>query len=200
MKGLLQKEFYQLWGWWLVSLGIFLAVSTLSGTSFYAVFAILMAGMLPGSMLSQDEQCRWDSYAGALPVSRAQLVAAKYLIALILIGTAWLLACVTQAIRLGLFTREWVLYVTFSLGVGLLCPSLLLPILFKFGSTKGRVAYLIGLGALFGVVAALSVSAEDGMAFLGYLQAHAALFPLVSAALFAVSWRLSVAFYQRREL
>ena len=80
-----------------------------------------------------------------------------------------------------------------------LCPAILLPFTFKYGVEKGRFAYYITIGICCGVGAFL-VSAgfeiptvTNSFWLLGAVAG-------VSILLYALSWRLSIRFYQKREL
>jgi hypothetical protein len=83
--------------------------------------------------------------------------------------------------------------------IGLLAPSILLPFLFRFGAEKGRMAYLIVVGAMFAI--AMTMTQNEG----GFLTARSLALPAwaccpAMAAVYAASWRLSIVLYQKREL
>ena len=88
---------------------------------------------------------------------------------------------------------------TLSLVLGLGSASLMLPILFRFGAEKGRIAYLIFIGVICGGGVALSLSASSAGDFTAVPSPNLGL--CVGAIVFYIaSWRLSVALYNRREL
>ena len=60
-----------------------LTVTGLFSISFVAAFLEVIAMMLPMSAFAFDEQAHWDRYAAALPLSRRDLVAARYLFTLL---------------------------------------------------------------------------------------------------------------------
>ena len=79
--------------------------------------------------------------------------------------------------------------------LGLLGPSLLMPFTFKFGSEKGRMAYYLVIVLLFAAIALLA-----GMGFYTYLEKFSWLVIAAAVLLYLGSWRLSIFFYEKREL
>ena len=199
MKGLLLKDWYLTLKYLrmliLISL-LFAAMSVFSPENgFFRIYPAVMFAMIPVSLYSYDDREKWTVYAQAFPVSRAQYVTGKYLFGAL--GMAALVALLTVLYLIS-GAEGFVGAVTISLVLGLGSASLMLPVLFRFGAEKGRIAYLIFIGAICGGGAALSLAApsEGGAAM-----------PTPSAALCAgmivfyiLSWRLSVALYQKREL
>ena len=62
---------------------LFLGIYALAGSEenvFYLILPCMFAGILPMTLLSYDERAKWDVTAGAMPVTRDQLVTAKYLL------------------------------------------------------------------------------------------------------------------------
>ena len=199
MKGLLLKDWYLTVKYLrmliLISL-LFAAMSVFSPENgFFRIYPAVMFAMIPVSLYSYDDREKWTVYAQAFPVSRAQYVTGKYLFGAL--GMAALVALLTVLYLIS-GAEGFGGAVTLSLVLGLGSASLMLPVLFRFGAEKGRIAYLIFIGAICGGGAALSLAApsEGGAAM-----------PTPSAALCAgmivfyiLSWRLSVALYQKREL
>ena len=70
-----------------------------------------------------------------------------------------------------------------------------MPFVFKFGSEKGRIAYYFVLALLFAVIAFLI-----GMGFYEYLNGFSWLVIAAAVLLYLGSWRLSILFYEKREL
>ena len=81
MKGLLLKDLYMSAKYcraFIAIVIIFLAVSFWGdGNAFFIIYPVLLAGIIPTSLISYDERHKWDKYSGTLPYSRAQLVSAK---------------------------------------------------------------------------------------------------------------------------
>lgn len=211
MKGLLLKDFYMAKKTCRIFLPlalIFIAISAMGTQNLmFMLYPILISTIIPVNLLSYDEKSKWNLYSGTLPLERSLLVDVKYLMILILLGLSAVLVGIAQLIRMqvtGLVDWESVFRLLgVLLMLGLLAPSLMLPVVFKYGAEKGRLAYygiLLFLSGLLGALGALSRS----RAWQTYQEA---LRPWgiwlgvgVCAALFMGSWWLAIRFYERREL
>lgn len=203
MKGLLLKDFYmtaKTCKSYLFVILIFLALSFFGNDSqFFILYPLLMMSLIPVTLLSYDERDGWDKYSLTLPCTRAQLVSVKYLTGLAFGGLTYLLSEAVLAARFLLAgSFVWGEYLALSsalLLLGLLGPSLLMPFVFKFGSEKGRLAYYFVIALLFAVVAILA-----GLGFYVYLEGFSWLVIAAVVLLYLGSWRLSIFFYEKREL
>ena len=221
MKGLLLKDLYMsgkycrvfllivvvFFGMSLMSFGMFL----MSGSTFFLLaYPCILVGLIPASLISYDEREKWDVYSGTLPCSRRQLVSCKYLVGLI--GELPVICITTVLYALGLFRigafdpRAVLVMAAVFLLLGLIGPAATLPFMFRFGAEKGRIAYFAVIILLCGGSAAFgNIQIPDGETILEagtFLpQAGVSFFLAVLAVLlYAVSWKLSIAFYKKREL
>ncbi len=171
---------------------------------FFPIYAVLMCSVLGTSLMQLDEQSRWNIYVQALPCSRRDQVSSKYAVTLACTGAVWVLfLLIYTALALAGY-MDWSLVLALGellLLIGLLAPSISLPPMFRWGSAKGRVIYVVlvvvlasGMGATFSApdMAGGAVELPGPVA--------AALTVLVPVALFAGSWALSVRWYEKREL
>ena len=200
MKALLLKEFYvasKTCRSFLLVIAVFFALSFFGRNSqFFFLYPLTMVGMIPVTLLSYDERDGWDKYSLTLPCTRAQLVSAKYLIGLIFGGVVFLLVELLLLIGLSMGGNfDFLSMSSALLLMGLLGPSILMPFVFKFGSEKGRIAYYFVLALLFAVIAFLI-----GMGFYEYLNGFSWLVIGAAVLLYLGSWRLSILFYEKREL
>ena len=207
MKGLLLKDFYLSWRYcraFLVIVAVFLAVSfTGDDNIFFLIYPIMIASVIPMTLVSYDEHDKWTAYSGTLPYTRAQLVSTKYLVGMCFGSVAFLISMAATTVRMilggGFVLEQFAVVGTALLVLGCLGPALILPYVFKYGAEKGRVAFYITVGVFSGVAAVLA-----GMGFQIQTVARG-LWPLavvagVSILLYALSWWLSIRFYQKREL
>ena len=70
MKGLLRKDFYMLWSYcrsFLVLILVFSLVSLAQPNAFYTIYPVMIASMLPISVISYEERCKWNIYCQTLP-------------------------------------------------------------------------------------------------------------------------------------
>ena len=196
MKGLLLKDFYLSWRYcraFLVIVAVFLAVSfTGDDNIFFLIYPIMIASVIPMTLVSYDEHDKWTAYSGTLPYTRAQLVSTKYLVGMCFGSVAFLISMAATTVRM-------ILGGGFVLEQFAMVGTAFLPYVFKYGAEKGRVAFYITVGVFSGVAAVLA-----GMGF--QIQGlSSGLWPLaavagVSILLYALSWWLSIRFYQKREL
>lgn len=208
MKGLILKDLYMAVKYfrnYLLVLAVFLAVSFVQEDNlFFAFYPFLLCGMIPVNLLAYDERSHWDIYCGTLPVTRDMVVSAKYLIGLLIQGVVFLVTAIGQAFRFsrgGSFDAEsYLVLMSLMAMLSLFSSSITLPFMFKLGVEKGRMAYYV---MIFIVCGGAGIA---GFAFNEQLQATIpfgavlALGVLLSAAVYAGSWYLSIVFYRRREL
>ena len=207
MKGLLRKDLYMMGKYcrsYLLLVIVFLCVSVFGNDNlFFAFYPSLFSGMIPVSLLAYDERSRWTQYSGTLPYSKAQLVSGKYIIGL-MAQTAVLIATgIAQALRMnrnGIFRwDDFAVLMLVIFGMAAVISSISLPFMFKLGVEKGRVAYYVMIGiACAGSVAASNLFRADWQ---GSMNVQGVLPVIVVAGIgvYALSWYLSVVFYQKRE-
>lgn len=207
MKGLLLKDFYVAGRYcrvFYIFVVVFIALSlTSEGNMFFLFYPITLVSMIPVTLLGYDERDRWMGYSAALPYTRGQLVSAKYLVGLCFSGGAFLLSVAATMVWMGVngffsWEKLAVLGVTL-LVLACLCPAILLPFTFKYGVEKGRFAYYITIGICCGVGAVLVSAGFEIPAFIDSFWLLGAVAG-VSILLYALSWWLSIKFYQKREL
>ena len=82
--------------------------------------------------------------------------------------------------------------------LGAAAPAILLPIVFRLGAEKGRLAYYLVI-IVFCVAATLGGDAVDVLRAISPIRLALPLL-LCAVLLLLLSWRLSIRFYRRREL
>lgn len=220
MKGLLLKELYGFYAIGkslllipVVILGLFLLNG--EGATLYALFSILppvvslISIILATSSINMDSASKWNSYAVTLPVSRRQIIQAKYLIC---IGAGCLIQILVLILRLAFSGGEgWTGILVESLvtmGVQVVPVSILFPLMIRFGPEKSRLI----LALIFGLVGASIPLIGFNEGFSGLepgswpLSSPAALIGGAAAVLaflavlLGLSYSLSVRFFCRQEL
>ena len=158
MKALLYKDVMVLWKQMKLML-LLILIFALIPSEFQNVFAVLYAALLPYSALAYDERSRWDRMAAAMPYSVRDLVTEKYVF-------GWIAALGALALTLVLrLVSQYLLH----MGEGASVPMLLvaffgsliamavtLPLMFRFGVEKGRLAMLLLIGFICGGAAGVS--------------------------------------------
>ena len=202
MKGLLLKDWYLTvkYGRMLLFFAVLYGVMGMfmpELNAFTALPVMLMA-LLPNTIYAYDEREKWTDYVRALPVTDAQYVTGKYLYGTICLAVYFAVMTVVNLIaRTEGFTGRF----TMLFVAGLLMPSILMPFMFRFGTEKGRLAYIIVFASIISAVVALSNLRIFGNAALtaGRLGLPGWALCLTAAALYVLSWRLSIVLYRNRK-
>lgn len=207
MKGLIIKDIYMAEKYcrsYLIISVVFISLPFIGKDNlFFAFYPCFLAGMIPTTLLGYDERSKWDKYAGVLPYTRAQIVSGKYIVGLMAQITIFVLTASAWAVRMnlhGTFDLNEYLAILSVLFILSCVPSgVSLPFMFKFGVEKGRVTYYITIGLLCaGSAAATALFSSSETMRLTFNSIYIILC-VVFAALYALSWYMSVVFYKRRE-
>lgn len=214
MIGLLKKEYYlmegQMKSWLIVAVFCFFYSYFMNADSFLFMLIILIGIMSTMTVFSLDKACGWDTYAISLPLTRKEIVEARYLFAFLIdIGVS--LACCLLMLLRGLMSGgvniPESLHSLFQiLLVTILMQLLLFPVIYKLGVEKARFVYMavficLSLGVLGlsrlddngAVLAGIRINAEKIMQY-----GEAAAVILATAGLFLSLW-LSVHIYEKQE-
>ena len=207
MTGMVIKDFYVMSAMaktYLVMMAVFLILNVLGiyDTSIFGVMFIVILMVMPTSAFAYDEQAGWDKYAVSTPAGRRGVVRGKYLLVLLLWGAALAIMLAVgafQAFVRGPGVTDMLLSTGFMLCMALVMQAILLPILFKFGSQKSRIAMMVVAGATGGGGVALSgILGEAGMErAIGLL---AVLLPVIALGGMVISYSTSLSIYQKKEL
>lgn len=212
MKGLLLKDAYQAWYYAkmvvvaaVVMMGVGV-ISMMNGANFFIVYAGFLLGMMPMTLLAYDQTSKFNEYSAALPATKEQLVGCKYIVGL----CGLVLAEAFAAAALGVAQLHWAavdgaLVISTLVQVGmttLLSSTILLPLTYRFGYQKARYVYYLCIGLLASFMGYFISSGDNALNSL--LPAQGSLLVLVvvlaaALALYALSWRLSVAWYGKAE-
>lgn len=208
MKGLLLKDFYMMKKYckaYLLLVLVFVILSFIDNQNLFLIFyPCIFTGMLPVTLLGYDERSKWHTYSNTLPYSKAQLVSAKYLIGLSTQSVLFICVAVVQAIKMKingtLHLEEYLVLLTMLISLSYFAPAISLPFMFRFGVEKGRIMYSIMTGVMCGISVLVGFWYSDklqaGTAFSGIPF----IFCAMSIVLYALSWYLSILFYQKRNI
>lgn len=209
MKALIYKDLLTLWKNlrnYLLMCVIF-QVASIAGEDFEFMrfYPLILVASLPHTLLAYDERSGWEKYALTLPVGKKKLVGSKYLVGLLLIGGSFLLAAVTGLVRswregfFDPFDYWFELSVLLTLGVSVM--GVALPMSFRLGTEKGRMANMVCYGIL-GAALVLVVLLGDklGLPQMSLNEWVIVPFLVLPAVVLPVSWALSVRWYEKREL
>ena len=211
MKGLLLKDAYQMW--YYTRMIILAAVAMMlvgafcmkEGSNFFMLYGGLLLGIQPMTLLAYDQSGRFSAYSAALPVTKKQIVGGKYLIGLCGMALAELLSMAALAaaqLLWGTVTVQITVATLLQVAMlTLLGNIILLPLAYRFGYEKAKYVYYLSIGMLASLMGYFVSSGDSAYSI---LPAHGSLLLLVVVlaavlALYALSWRLSVAWYGKAE-
>lgn len=208
MKGLLLKDWYMMKKYCrhhlLVGIG-FAALSLLSsGNMFFAFYSCLLYGMIPINLIGYDERSHWIEYSGTLPYTKTQIVSAKYLIGLFVQIAMLIVVCAVQGVKMSIngnfALNSFIILMLLILTATIFTSSIALPLIFKLGVEKGRMAQYMMLGvACAGSIAAHGIANTTSQSEI-QLNGILPILCLIVIGLYALSWYLSVLFYKKREI
>lgn len=155
MSGLFAKEFIVIMKNNKVSLlaiPLFLIVGIINKQFMFLMLIPALLSMLPLGTMTYDEISHWNLYVHSLPVNKKNIVTSKYGTVLIL---ALISTVVTSAILFAIksfydeIDNNTIIFMTAaSLLIGIIVPSVSIPINYKFGTSNGRVIYMIIVGMI----------------------------------------------------
>ena len=182
MSGLVRKDFYVVKSMgrsYLFMFGVFAFLSMMGvydGVSFLSFLAVMMLILLPINTFAYDEQSGWEKLAAATPAGRRGVVGAKYLFTVL--ESAMITVC-----------------------AGGILNAILLPLIFRFGTQKSRIFFMIAMGVgTAGVVILMGVISATEAGIEGLTGAAALLMPVAAAAALMVSYAVSLQIYGKKEL
>ncbi len=200
MKGLLIKDLINLKSTarlFLTFLGVFVILILTTGElGSYSLSIVILSAMLPFTTVALDERAKWDRTALCAPVKRSTLVLSKYVLGLLL-----LLVALFAGFLLGLLGGEKpsALYdQLFLLGISsVLILCIMLPLMFRFGAEKGRIAVMLIMAALF--AASFAFNLDIVLPGRAQLMDYALILLASAIAAFALSALWSIRIYSKKE-
>lgn len=208
MKGLLLKDFYvalKSCKMYFIVDAFFIVMSfALSGilddSTGFLMFPVMISGEISISLLSFDEKSKWSKYSGALPYSAGQMVSSKYLFSIIFVALTSLVTFLALIIHVN--TIGGAALSEAATDIGVMCiPTFVitavgLPLCFKFGTERGRIIFFM---TIF-LAAFVLVKFADKLVALAQINHIVWIIIAAVAALYALSWFISVAIYSKREI
>lgn len=184
------------------------------GVSYFSIMALVINVMVPLSCAGYDEQCGWDSFGAALPVSKSKIVACRYIVNLLVMGFTTLVVFLANMIFMAFGgTPTGLLGYLVPILITIFYISIMTPIIYKFGVQKSRfiiIAVMI-LPALLiagiGMFMANNADEESSMLFDSMEKLSSVplipaviLMTVVAAVIFGLSMLLSMKIYNKKEL
>lgn len=145
MKSLLLKDFYVITKQLKIFLIIIPVIALTTGEAM-STFSILLGAVLPMTAIAYDERSKWNELAAMMPYSKFDLIFSKYLLGYLCMFGAALLVFIGQIIGKNngiVAIDDDIKVLLFAVMGGLIFIAINTPILFKFGSEKGRFVFII---------------------------------------------------------
>ena len=145
MISILLKDLYVITKQLKIYLVIISVIALTTGETMSA-FAILLGAALPMTAIAYDEHSKWNELAAMMPYSKFDLVFGKYLLGYLCMFGAALIVFVGQIVgksSVVMPTKDGMNVLLFAVVGGLIFIAINTPILFKFGSEKGRFVFII---------------------------------------------------------
>ena len=201
MKALIIKETYVIWRQMKYFLILILIFSALP-SGFNNAFAVIYTSMLPYTALAYDERSKWDQLAAMMPYSTRDMVLGKYVFGWLCIGAAAVLSGLLQMALSLVVDRVFLPGVMVLSVLGAVCIlAISLPLMFRMGVEKGRLAMFLVIFMVCGAAGAIAHIAE----YVGSGTVFAFQGPVLGVTLLAalvlttVSVPLSMRFYTKRQ-
>ncbi len=180
MKGLLMKDFFVIAKQMKLYL-LLIPVMAIMGGASLASIAILLGAVLPMTAIAYDEQAKWNELAVMMPYSKKSIVLSKYVLGYLCMAGTAVLFVIAQLITAAILHRnpsENLYMISFSILSGLFLIAVNTPIMFKFGSQKGRFVFIafmglaVAVGTIFrDVMPEISVSLVNLIPVLAFVAA-----------------------------
>ncbi len=208
MKGMIQKDLYLSWKYYkpyfLISIFFIVLSFWTVKNVFMLTYPLMLIGMIPMDLQRVDEAFKWDAYSGSLPCTKKQIVSEKYIIGLMFTVPVTALMLLTNALDMALGGDfQWRVLGSMALiawMMGFFTSAISLPLIFKFGSEKGRIAQYLIIGACIALSTVMGLRSGGEMpAFSGSAGALLGML-LIPLGLYIGSWFLSICFYEKREI
>lgn len=187
---------------------------------FFAIFGLLnkqnmflmiipvLLSMLPIGQMSYDEMSHWDKYVYCMPVNKRSIVSSKYLSVLIMSLLSAVIVSILMVIAsfiTHISANEVIFMSIAAVLIGSFVPCISLPINYKFGTTKGRIVYLIIIAATCGIVPGIILSdsvklSEKAAQIFSNAGVFCAASLGVLAVMLLISWFISIKIYETKEV
>lgn len=206
MKGLLIKDFYMIkkqFSFFMIVPVLFFTISIFMGDSaYFSYYSVAILSVLPISIIGYDEAYKWNKYETILPISRKSIVGEKYLLTLLLIIPMIFIESIIIIIAFSWSAQNIISWISLTLFCGLIIPSIMLPVLMKFGYHKGKIINLIIIAILSSSIAIINITSISGDNKLkGEFSPNSLAVILAFAAIiiFTVSYLISCKIFSKRE-
>jgi ABC-2 type transport system permease protein len=212
MKGFLIKDLLGLkkYARTLVILMVFFLIwsAVLGSPQYFSGIMVMLFIMVPIVTFSYDDMAKWDAYGVALPVSRREIVLAKYMLALLVVASGTLISYgfhfVFAAIKPITGQESQYLVIPAMAAIGVCILSLIFPFIFRYGAEKARfiiiAVILVFLLAAYGAAQLLSYYQINVESVVEELMSRLWLLPVAAVGALLLSYLISCRIFENKEI
>jgi len=173
------------------------------GALYVAILLPVALSGIPKTLMVYDEQCKWDKYAIALPVTKKSIIGSRYLFFLMIAVAASVIAFFISVVSFALFPNDgfspYLIAVLSGLLLAIFYGLIAIPAGYSMGSNGGPLAMILTTFILMGAFYVLKRLNIDIEALLVYLKDNllpAGIVFLIILGL--VSYNASLYFYNQK--
>ena len=211
MKGLIIKDFIAMFKRIRPMNYLLIAVATIlilayfrgEGALYVAIFLPVVLCDVPKTLMIYDEQCKWDKYAIALPMTRKSIIGSRYLFFLMIAAAASVIVLLISVISFVLFPNEgfspYLIAVISGLLLAIFYGMITIPAGYSMGSNGGPLVMLVTTFLLIGAFYGLKRLNIDIEALLVYLKDNLMLAVIAFLIMLGLlSYNASLYFYNQK--
>ena len=181
---------------------------SMGSDSFVSFFVSVMVVSILISTMSYDEFYHWDRYVATLPLTRRQIVGAKYLSAMLFFaagaGASLMVGLTVPTLHGSFLTLEDACVIALAPMMGLVGAAVVIPCYYRFGAQQSRMVMLVLYGIpslVLVVVMRFAPQLLEGVMVIwpGMAQLLVGVVG-VTAVVMVLSFFLSVRILERKEL
>lgn len=189
-------------------MAIFIVTGIISGTGAmsFTIMAAVLNMMIPLTCAGYDEQCGWNVFGTALPVSRTKMVLARYMTGMTILLSNLLIILVVDIIMFAAYGQPTALsHYGIIATLSLFTNALMNPVIYKFGVHIGSIIIAVMYSVPACLFALLTISAPEGPFEVLQLIADGAeqipFAPILAilAVFYALSILLSISIYKKKD-
>lgn len=118
-----------------------------AGVIAICIFLPLLMVSFPTTLINEDDKFKWDRYALALPVSKKEIVAGRYLFCILLLSGCFIFNIITGTVVFFILHEysisQLFLIAYIGIWIALMYILLILPSLYKFGINGGQIIMVV---------------------------------------------------------
>lgn|SRR5699024_3288510 len=211
MKGLIVKDFTYIKNYWktyllAIILGIIPTALINYDPNFMLIISMLIIFIISINTFSFDKENNWNKYALTMPVSRRDIVRAKYMLNIIglLLGSilGFLLTLIGNFFyNIDLDFNSFINILIISMAFFFILSSIDLPTLFKWGTNKGKIVLMIVLFTLIAIIFQIIEKAYNYILNISSIDTIKLnlLIILISILIYFISYKISLYIMSKKE-